>query len=138
MQDTQKNNLNAEYLKFVLDLMSADSRDLEAFKKRLDTVEGINVPMALTAAIGLSGEVGEFNDIIKKVVFMGKPVTPELQAKLESELSDVCWYLGAACLAIGTDLNTVIAKNMEKLKARYPGGFSVERSENRAPENATL
>ena len=118
--------------------MSTDSKDVEAFKKRLDTIDGINVPMALTAAVGLSGEVGEFNDIIKKVVFMGKPVTPELHAKMESELSDICWYLAAACMSIGTDLNTVIAKNMEKLKARYPDGFSVERSENRARENATL
>ena len=136
MSDAQKNNINAEYLKFVLGVMSNQSKDLDAFIKNLSSInQQINVPMALTAAVGLSGEVGEFNDLIKKIVFMGKPVTPEIREKLISELSDVCWYLAAACMAVDTDLNTVIARNMEKLAARYPNGFSTERSENRVSEN---
>lgn len=83
------------------------------------------------AALGLCGESGEFADLIKKHLEQGHPLDRE---KLKKELGDVFWYLafGAAC--IGMTLDEIAEANKAKLRARYPDGFSVERSVNRAVE----
>jgi NTP pyrophosphatase (non-canonical NTP hydrolase) len=96
----------------------------------------MNVPLALTAAIGLGSESGEFSEIIKKIMFQGKPFNDENLAKLKSELGDIIWYWTNACRAFGFDPNEVIAENVAKLQARYPGGsFDPFYSENRKRED---
>ena len=51
---------------------------------------------------------------------------------MKRELGDIIWYWINACRALRLDPNEVIAENVEKLKARYPGGeFNVFNSENR-------
>lgn len=82
----------------------------------------------LNAALGMCGEAGEFADSIKKGEFHDHPLDlPEL----EKELGDVLWYIAQACEALGLDMNAVMTTNIEKLRRRYPAGFSSERSRNR-------
>ena len=78
--------------------------------------------------LGITGEAGEVADIIKKAAFHGHELDiPEL----EKELGDVLWYLANIASVVGLDLSDIAEKNINKLKKRYPEGFSEERSVNR-------
>ena len=81
--------------------------------------------------LGLSGESGECADIVKKHLFQGHELDAE---KLANELGDVAWYLALASYAIGYDLEKVLQMNVDKLRKRYPDGFSAERSIHREEE----
>lgn len=81
------------------------------------------------SALGLTGEAGEYAEIVKKVAYHGHPLDADKAAK---ELGDVLWYLARAAQAIGIPLSEIAARNIQKLRARYPEGFSSERSINRA------
>lgn len=86
----------------------------------------------LTACLGLAAESGEFIEIVKKITFQGKPLNDENVYHLKRELGDVMWYWINACRALNLDPYEVIAENVKKLEARYPGGsFDVFYSENR-------
>ena len=86
----------------------------------------------MTAGIGLASETGEFNEIIKKMFFQGKPLNSENVFHMKRELGDIMWYWVNACTALGLDPNDVIDENVKKLQARYPGGtFDAHYSENR-------
>ncbi len=86
----------------------------------------------LTAAVGISAEGGEFMEIVKKMVFQGKPWDEHNREHLTIELGDVMWYVMQACMALDVSLDEVVEKNVNKLKKRYPGGeFDVHYSENR-------
>ena len=80
------------------------------------------------AALGLAGEAGEFANLIKKLVAHGHPISND---KLRDELGDVLWYLAEAATSCNLDLIEIANQNVEKLKARYPDGFSQEASINR-------
>jgi NTP pyrophosphatase (non-canonical NTP hydrolase) len=80
-------------------------------------------------SMGLSGESGEVTDHIKKVAFQGHELDTENIAK---ELGDIMWYVARSADAIGYDLETIAKMNIDKLKKRYPGGFSEEASVNRS------
>jgi NTP pyrophosphatase (non-canonical NTP hydrolase) len=133
-----------KYSDFVKAVTSQPSNDLTTFMNRLDELDGsfnsatdthgpdINVPLLLTACLGLAAESGEFIEIPKKIFFQGKALTDENVFHMKRELGDVMWYWINACRALCLDPNDVIAENVEKLKARYPGGeFNVFNSENR-------
>ena len=128
-------NLKA-YRDFVGEVTSDTSDNLEAMIFRLKELEGewhLNTPLLLTSAIGLSGEVGEFNEIVKKLIFHGKEMNAEVQDHMIKELGDIIWYFMNTCRAIGVDMDEVIEKNVNKLKKRYPGGeFDVYKSNNKA------
>jgi NTP pyrophosphatase (non-canonical NTP hydrolase) len=80
----------------------------------------------------MSAEAGEFTEIVKKMVFQGKPVNDENLFHLKRELGDIMWYVAQACMGLDISLEEVVQMNFEKLSARYPEGtFSIERSENR-------
>lgn len=83
----------------------------------------------LNAALGLCGESGEFADSLKKWGYHQHPLDVDA---LRKELGDVLWYAALACDALGLQLADVMAENIEKLRRRYPEGFSGERSLNRA------
>jgi len=132
------------YQEFVEAVTSQPSNDLTSFMNRLDYLDGnfdydkdahgpdINVPLLLTAALGLAAETGEFCEIPKKIYFQGKPLTDETVFHMKRELGDVMWYWINACRALRLDPDEVILENVNKLKARYPGGeFDVNFSENR-------
>ena len=82
-------------------------------------------------SIGLSGEVGDFNDIVKKCFFQGKEIDEDVVNHLKSELGDVMWYIAQACIALDITMDDVIETNIEKLESRYPGGFDAYLSNNR-------
>ena len=132
------------YKQFVEAVTSKPSNDLTTFITRLDELDAnwnseiqqhgpdINVPLLLTAALGLAAETGEFCEIPKKIYFQGKPLTEENVFHMKRELGDIIWYWINACRALGLDPNDVVEENVNKLKARYPGGeFDVNYSENR-------
>ena len=132
------------YQDFVEAVTSKPSNDLTTFMNRLDEVDGnynlttqsfdpdVNVPLLLTAAIGMAAECGEFCEIPKKVFFQGKPLNEETLFHMKRELGDIMWYWVNACNALRLDPNEVIAENVRKLEARYPGGsFDAYYSENR-------
>jgi len=122
------------YLEFVDAVTSEQSKDFEAFVYRLQELEGQEFPSErlLTAAVGMSAEAGEFTEIVKKIIFQGKPVNDENLFHLKRELGDIMWYVAQACMGLNVSLDEVIEMNVDKLKARYPGGeFDVHYSENR-------
>lgn len=82
----------------------------------------------VNSVMGLNGEAGEAIDIVKKHLFHGHELNKE---ELIKELGDVAWYLAEAAYALDIDLETVLQLNIEKLKKRYPEGFSKENSINR-------
>jgi len=123
-----------KYTEFVDAVTSNESKSSEAFSVRLRDLysEGLPVERLLTAAVGMSAESGEFTEVVKKMIFQGKPVNDENIFHLKRELGDIMWYVAQACMALDTDFNEIIEMNVDKLKARYPGGeFDVHHSENR-------
>ena len=122
-----------KYTQFVNAVTSNESKDYAAFDERVfELTEEIPVERLLTAALGICAEGGEFTEVVKKIVFQGKPVNKENIFHMKRELGDICWYLAQACMALDTTFDEVIEMNVEKLKARYPGGeFDVHFSENR-------
>ena len=123
-----------KYLEFVEGVTSPPSLDYPVMVARLSELEanGTNTPQLLTAALGLTAESGEFTEVVKKMVFQGKPYNEENVFHMKRELGDICWYLAQACMALDTTFDEVLEMNVEKLMARYPGGnFDVHSSENR-------
>ncbi len=125
-----------KYLDFVTEVTSLPSTDLAALLSRiteLDIENDADVPRLLTAALGLTAESGEFTEVVKKIILQGKPYNEENIFHMKRELGDICWYLAQACMALDTTFDEIIEMNVDKLKARYPGGeFDVHQSENRA------
>ena len=123
-----------KYAIFVDGVTSNPSKDYKSFVESLEYLdgEGSNVHRLLTAAVGISAEGGEFMEIVKKMLFQGKPWTEDNKQHLIIELGDVMWYVMQACAALEVSLDDVVSGNVEKLKKRYPGGeFDVYHSENR-------
>ena len=124
-----------KYLDFVSEVTSPASKDVAQLFRRMTDLEveqDADVPRLLTAALGLTAESGEFTEVIKKIILQGKPYNEENVFHMKRELGDICWYLAQACMALDTTFDEVIEMNVDKLKARYPGGeFDVHHSENR-------
>jgi NTP pyrophosphatase (non-canonical NTP hydrolase) len=132
-----------KYKDFVEAVTSKASNDLTTFMNRCDELDAnyigdgvhgpdINVPLLLTACLGLAAEGGEFIEVPKKMFFQGKPLTEAEVFHLKRELGDIMWYWINACRALNLDPNDVIDENVRKLESRYPGGtFDAHYSENR-------
>ena len=137
-----------KYKDFVEAVTSQPSNDLTTFMDTLDRLDAnyevdlndgltkhgpdVNIPLLLTACLGLAAESGEFIEIPKKIFFQGKALTEENVFHMKRELGDVMWYWINACRALNLDPNDVIAENVKKLESRYPGGsFDAFYSENR-------
>ena len=124
-----------KYLNFVDGVTSDPSKDYNSFIDSLQLLDkqGSNINRLLTAAVGISAEGGEFMEIVKKMVFQGKPWNDDNREHLIIELGDVMWYVAQACMALDVSFDDVVRGNVKKLEKRYPGGkFSVEKSEVRA------
>jgi NTP pyrophosphatase (non-canonical NTP hydrolase) len=132
--ETVKVDLN-RYQEFVQGVTSRESNSTDSFIARVESLAAttqINPSLLLTAGMGLSSEGGEFNELVKKVFFQGKPLDQDVRYHMKRELGDIAWYWINACRALGYDPNDVIQENVGKLQARYPGGeFSVAHSEHR-------
>ena len=135
-----------KYTDFVEAVTSRPSNDLTDFINTLDRLDAnyevfdgekkhgpnVNIPLLLTACLGLAAESGEFIEIPKKIFFQGKALTDENVFHMKRELGDIIWYWINACRALNLDPNEVIAENVKKLESRYPGGsFDPYYSENR-------
>ena len=122
------------YAQFVDAVTSDESKDFVALSDRLVMLDeqGINIERLLTGAVGLSAEGGELMEIVKKLIFQGKPVNDETIFHLKRELGDVMWYVMQVLMSLNIEIEEVVAMNVEKLQKRYPGGeFDPYYSENR-------
>ena len=127
-----------KYALFVDGVTSDPSKDYKSFLESLSTLdgEGSNIHRLLTAAVGISAEGGEFMEIVKKMVFQGKPWNDDNREHLIIELGDVMWYVAQACMALDISFDEVLERNVKKLEKRYPGGhFDISDSENRAADD---
>ena len=123
-----------KYRKFVDAVTSDESKDFIAFSDRVVSLDekGANIERLLTGAVGINSEGGEIMEIVKKLLFQGKPWNDETTYHLKRELGDVLWYVTQCLIALDVSLDEIIAMNVEKLEARYPGGeFDPFYSENR-------
>ena len=124
----------SNYEEFVAQVTSNASTNFVDFADRIGELDrqGANIERLLTSGVGINAEGGEFMEIIKKMVFQGKPWNEDNKEHLIIELGDIMWYVAQACMGLDISLEEVIQMNFEKLSARYPEGtFSIERSENR-------
>ena len=122
------------YEEFVDAVTSDCSKDFVDLADRLVELDrqGANIERLTTSGVGLAAESGEFLEIVKKMVFQGKPWSDSNREHLLIELGDVMWYVANACIALDISFDDVIKGNVKKLEKRYPGGsFSVEKSEIR-------
>ena len=127
-----------KYSHFVDAVTSDCSKDFVALADRMGELdrEGANIERLATAGIGLAAESGEFLEIVKKMVFQGKPWNDDNREHLIIELGDTMWYVMQACMALDVDINDVVRRNVSKLEKRYPSGsFDVEKSEHRRPND---
>ena len=126
------------YEKFVDAVTSDSSKDFVALADRMGELDrqGACIERLTTAGIGLAAESGEFLEIVKKMVFQGKPWNDDNREHLIIELGDVMWYVANACMALDISFDEVIKRNVKKLEKRYPGGkFDIGDSENRAADD---
>ena len=122
------------YSHFVDTVTSDSSKNFVDLADRLGELDrqGANIERLTTAGVGLAAESGEFLEIVKKMVFQGKPWNDDNREHLIIELGDVMWYVANACIALDISFDDVVRGNVKKLEKRYPGGsFSVDKSENR-------
>lgn len=92
------------------------------------TTPAIDLSGVLNGCLGLSGEVGEVMDMVKKWVFHEKPLD---EIHLKKEIGDVMWYVAMLCESFGYDLDEILQMNVDKLKARFPEGFDPDKANNR-------
>ena len=122
------------YIDFVKQTTSAPSLDYAIMATRFAELEanGTTTSQLMTAALGLTAEAGEFTEVVKKIVFQGKPYNEDNVFHMKRELGDICWYLAQAFMALDTNFDEILDMNIEKLSARYPDGtFNEYYSENR-------
>jgi NTP pyrophosphatase (non-canonical NTP hydrolase) len=134
---TKKVDFN-EYKNFVDAVTSDASKDFLALSDRMVELDekGANIERLLTAAVGINAEGGEFMEIVKKMVFQGKPYNQDNKEHLIIELGDIMWYVAQACMALEVSLDDVVVRNVQKLLKRYPEGtFDAYFSENRAADD---
>lgn len=109
--------------------MNANDYQKDALRTAGVDTDASNKNMKLIyCALGLSGEAGEFTDTVKKAQFHGHIVG---YSELVKELGDALWYIAVAANALGVTLSEVMQVNIDKLKKRYPNGFSSEDSVKR-------
>ena len=123
-----------KYESFVDAVTSDASKDFVNLADRMVELdrEGANIERLLTAGVGINAEGGEFLEIVKKMIFQGKPWNDANKHHLVTELGDLMWYVTQACMALDVSMEDVVATNVKKLEKRYPGGsFDVFYSENR-------
>jgi len=123
-----------KYQNFVDAVTSDTSKDFLALSERMVQLDekGANIERLLTASVGINAEGGEFLEIVKKMIFQGKPWNDETKTHLIKELGDTMWYIAQACIALDVSFDEVIQTNIDKLMKRYPNGFfDAYYSENR-------
>ena len=100
----------SKYANFVDGVTSDSSKDYQCFLESISALDGkgANIHRLLTAAVGISAEGGEFMEIVKKMVFQGKPWNEPNREHLIIELGDVMWYVMQACMALEVPIDEVV------------------------------
>lgn len=111
-----------------LAMRTNDRKATERLENVLENIMVQDVGGIINASLGLSGEVGELNDMIKKSIFHGHSLDI---GEVQKEIGDICWYIAMMCESFGLSMDQVMQQNIEKLKKRYPDGFSEQASRNR-------
>lgn len=125
-----------EFGDYIKELMNEKESYTDKALKTLNKDVFEQKDLILNASLGLSGEVGEVNDIIKKYMYHGHKLDDDTKEKIILELGDVCWYVALMAWAIDkTKFEEVLNKNIEKLEKRYHGEFSTEKSVNRKEDS---
>lgn len=122
------------YTKFVDAVTSEPSKNTEILINRIRELEGAgcNVSRLMTASDGISAEAGELKEIVKKMLYQGKPYNDDNAFHMKRELGDIMFYWITACIALSVNPEEIIEENVRKLESRYPGGkFDVNNSEVR-------
>lgn len=88
----------------------------------------VDIGGVMNACLGLSGEVGELNDMVKKFVFHQKPMD---EVHFKKEIGDILWYIAMMCKSCGYDMDEIMQMNIDKLILRYPNGFDTDKANNR-------
>lgn len=117
-----------EHLKQVIDSDGITANDYQRAAMRTDNKEQTEEERMLDALFGLCGEAGEVMDAYKKHRFQGHE---SYKDEMIIELSDTLWYAAKLADVLGVTLGEVMERNIEKLKKRFPEGFSKDRSINR-------
>ena len=123
-----------KYVRFVNQVTSDESKDAVAFMNRIQDLKEQKTEMhrLLTGAVGVCSEGGEFLEIVKKIIFQGKPWDEANIHHLKIELGDIMWYVAQCCMALDVPLEEITDMNIDKLSKRYPNGmFQEYYSENR-------
>lgn len=126
------------YQELVLEKLAPASKDFDTLIARLHELKTIcdernlNWPEIQTGANGLSAEAGEFQEIVKKMLYQGKPLDDQNILHMRKELGDALFYIMVACDGLNISFQDMLDMNADKLRARYKGAFTVEESENRA------
>lgn len=76
---------------------------------------------------GMVGEIGEIHSLYQKL-YQGHEFDVEHAKK---EIGDLLWFIAEYCTAHNWDMSDIMQMNIDKLKARYPEGFDVDKSLNR-------
>ena len=134
-----------KYTEFVNEVTSDESKEFSNFVARLFEIaesgveisgERFDINRLLTAAVGMSAEAGEFTEVVKKIIFQGKPLNEDNIFHMKRELGDIMWYVAQATMALGISMEEVLDRNITKLGKRYPeGAFDAYYSENRAADD---
>ena len=126
-------SFDSKYVRFVNQVTSEESKNGVAFVNRLrDLEEESDIHRLLTGAVGICAEGGEFMEIVKKIIFQGKPYNEDNIFHMKRELGDVMWYVAQCCMALDISLDDICDMNIEKLSKRFPDGhFDTYYSENR-------
>lgn len=73
--------------------------------------------------LGLAGEAGEVAEKVKKAIRDDKGIVSEERKDLiEGELGDVLWYVAQIATELGSSLDAIVKKNIEKLASRKERG----------------
>lgn len=111
--------------------MNASEYQVLAARTLIDA-PGFDIPdndvMIVWNAIGLAGEAGEVAELVKKGIFHQHGLD---LVKFRNEIGDVLWYTAALCTKCGFDMGEIMEENIEKLRIRYPAGYTAADSVRR-------
>ena len=111
-----------------LAMRTNDGKCEERLQSKIDNNMTVDISEVICACLGLSGEVGELVDMVKKFVFHKTPMD---NSHFIKEIGDIMWYIALLCNACDYNLDDILEMNIDKLKKRYPDGFDTYRANHR-------
>lgn len=105
-----------------------DGKAASRLREAQEQNRNVDLGGLINACLGLSGEVGELNDLIKKWIFHEREVDME---HLKKECGDILWYVAMLCQSLHWDMDDIMKMNIDKLRARYPEGFDTVKANHR-------